>query len=272
MVLLLQYGTWIEKKTNTPTLAQMYQIKKKSLGYRSSIGFGMANAVVIRHVQRSFLDPFLGRIYRRYRIAESNEMAYALMEQDQSPEEVTIEKYAVKKRLPVEKKIGSGWNNKAKLVYSSFNRLVFEIQCDEAAFFGLAYPYTRNWRAYVNDHRVRIYRANGAYLAVEVPAGISRLEFRYWSTAAFWGMVISWVTLLSIGLIACFGAAKRPLNIWIAVSICILVIAGFSYWWRSLYRGADLQTTYSWKEIPSSSMSNIAYGKRTFMSSLLFLD
>jgi hypothetical protein len=272
MVLLLQYGTWLEKKNDTPTLALMYQTKKKSLSYRSAIGYGLANAVVVRQAQRSFLEPFLGRIYSSYRVAENNEMAYALMEQDQSPDQVTIEQYALKQRFPAKKKSGKGNVNGAKLVFSSFNRLVFEVQSAETAFFGLANPYTGHWQAYVNDHRVKIYRANGAYHAVEVPAGISRLEFRYWSTAAFWGMVISCFTFLSIGIIASFGAAKRPLNVLIAVLLCILVIGGFSYWWRSLYSGADLQTTYSWKEAPSSSISNIAYGKRTFMSSLLFLD
>jgi hypothetical protein len=59
------------------------------------------------------------------------------------------------------------------------------------------------------------------------------------------------------------------LNGLIAVSLCILVVGGFGYWYRSLYNGADLVTTYSWKQAPSSSLLNIAYGKRTSMSSLI---
>ena len=270
IALLLQYGTWIEKKKDTPTLTQMYQAKKQNLNYRLATGYGLANSVIIQQVQKSFLEPFIGRIYRRYRIAENNEAAYALMRQDRSPEQVTIEGYALKQGLPGKQNTGKGLVNSTKLVFSTFNRLVFEVQCTKKAFFSLAYPYTRHWTAYVNDKEAPVYRANGAYHAVEVPDGSSRVEFRYWSAAAFWGMVISSITLLSIGFIVSFRVTKRPLNVWIAVSLCILIIAGFSYWYRSLYNGANLGTTYFWKEAPSSSFQNIAYGKRTFMSSLLF--
>ena len=268
--LLLQYGTWIEKKKDTPTLAQMYLGKEQNLNYRSATGYGLANSVVIRQAQMSFLEPFLGRIYRSYRIAENNEMAYTLMEQDRSPEQVTIEQYTLKQHLPDKQNRGRGYLNSAKLVYSSFNRLVFEVQCARKGFFSLAYPYTGHWRAYINEQEVPVYRANGAYHAIEVPDGSSRVEFRYWSPAGFWGMVISCITFLSIGVMVSFRATKRPLNILILVSLCILIIAGFSYWYRSLYKGANLGTSYFWKETSSAPFQNIAYGKRTYMSSLLY--
>jgi hypothetical protein len=268
--LLLQYGTWIEKKKDTPTLAQIYREKKQNLSYQSATGDGLANSLIIRQAQRSFLEPFLGRIYRSYRIAENNETAYALMEQDRSPEQVTIEQYTLKQRLPDKQNMGKGLGNSVKLVFNSFNRLVFEVQCDKASFFRLAYPYTEHWTAYINNQEVPIYCANGAYQAVEVPDGSSQVEFRYWSEAAFWGMVISCLTFLLIGFVVSFTATKRPLNILIAVSLCILIIAGFNHWYQSLYKGANLETTYSWKEAHLSSFQNIAYGKHTFMSSLLY--
>jgi hypothetical protein len=270
MVLLLQYGTWIKKKKDTPTLAQMVQAKKKSLSYRSATGYGLANAVVIRQVQRSFLEPFLGRIYSSYRIAKNNEMAYALMEQEQSPEQVTIEQYTLKQSLPVKKKSGKGLVNGAKLVFSSFNRLVFEVQCAEMAFFGLAYPYTGHWQAYGNDQKLSVYRANGAYHAVEVPAGISRLEFRYWSTAAFWGMVISCATLIIIGFSIGVVILKNPAGFAVFVVALFLGAGGFGLWFQSLYRGVNLNTEYHWQERPAALFPNLAYGKRTYMSSLLY--
>ena len=270
MVLLLQYGTWLEKKKITPTLTQTYQAKKEGLDYHASIGYGLANAVIMRQTQRSFLEPFLGKIYRRYRIAENNDMAYDLMQQDQSPDQITIEQYARQQTLAIKTTFNQTDINAAKLVYSSFNRLIFELQNAEAAFFGLAVPYTGHWCAYLNGQRAEVYRANGAYHAVEVPAGSSRLEFRYWSWAAFWGMVISCGTLLFCGGMAGFKAARSPLNVLLALTICLLVMGGFGYWWRSLYRGDDLQTAYSWTDASIAAKANIAYGKRTFMSSLLF--
>lgn len=164
--------------------------------------------------------------------------------------------------------MGNGRVNSVKLKFSSFNRLVFEVQCAEAAFFGLAYPYTGHWSGYVNNQEVIVYRANGAYQAVEVPGGLSQVEFRYWSAASFWGMLISCTTILIIAFIATFHVLKRSQRVMIVILFFSLVFGGFGFWYRSLYNGANLKTHYTWQERPVSSLPNIAYGKRTYMSSL----
>jgi hypothetical protein len=270
IVLLVQYGTWVKKKKDMPTLIQIADAKKKSLNYQFLTGYGLASPVVIRHAQRSFLEPSLGRIYRRYRIAKSNEMAYGLMQKDRSAEQVTIEQYSPGLRQPAKKISGKEAVNRTTLTYSSFNRLVFDVQSAETAFFSLAYPYTGHWQAYVNDQKVRVYRANGAYHAVEVPAGISQVEFRYTSPAAFWGMVISCATLTIIGFSIGVLILKNPAGFAVFVVAFFLGAGGFGLWFQSLYSGVNLNTEYHWKERPSAPFPNLAYGKRTYMSSLIY--
>lgn len=43
-------------------------------------------------------------------------------------------------------------------------------------------------------------------------------------------------------------------------------------WYGSLYNGDNLNTQYSWESDPPSLIRNIAYGKRTIMSSFVFTD
>jgi uncharacterized membrane protein YfhO len=59
------------------------------------------------------------------------------------------------------------------------------------------FPSSGNWRAAVEGNSTPIYRANGYMQAVFVGAGQHDVEFRYWSPAAFMGMLISCLTFLA---------------------------------------------------------------------------
>jgi hypothetical protein len=269
-ILLLPYGTWIEEKKDTPQLSHLYADMRESLKYRLATGAFMANSTIIRQVRQSFLEPFLGRTYSRWRIAADNEQAYALMQQDRAPDEIIIEH-----NTPLSEPIArpSGHEKSpggVKMIYSSFNRLVFEVRVTDAGFFSLAYPFTGHWKASVNNKPVRVYRANGAYHAVAIPAGISRVEFRYGSTAVFWGMIISCATLVLIGVFFSLRVLRYPASIPVMIGLLVVVSAGFMIWHQSLYNGEDLQTSYIWTESSASINPNYAYGKRTIMSSFIF--
>ena len=62
------------------------------------------------------------------------------------------------------------------------------------------------WQAYVDGHATRLWRANYAFQAVEVPAGRHRIELRYQDTAFRAGLLIS-----AAGLLIC-GALCLPLS------------------------------------------------------------
>ncbi len=267
VIVLLQFGTWVEAKETTPGLSRMREEKNAKLSYRLSGGSGLTNSNVVRHVKRTYLEPYLGKIYHRYRYAEDNETSYHLMEESRLPDQVTIEKYKpAGADLPkaLSKEIASS----AVLNYSSYNRLVFEVRTSVPGFFVLAYPFTGNWKAFVNQQETAVYRANGIAHAIEIPAGVSQVQFRYWSRAAFWGMIISCATLVLMGFLFSFQADKKVLRLWGAVLPSAVVIYGFITWYSSLYNGDNLQTVYAWKERAPAAMANFAYGKRTHMSSL----
>jgi hypothetical protein len=270
IILLLQYGTWIEERKDMPRLSRMYADMRESLDYRLATGAFLENSVIIRQVKRSCLEPFLGRTYNRWRFAVDNEQAYAMMQQDRAPDEVIIES-ELPHSEPLPKPPGhKSFPGSVELTYSSFNRLVFEARVSDPGFFELAYPFTGRWQASVNGRPVRAYRANGAYHAVAIPAGVSQVEFRYWSPASFWGMIVSCVTLVMIGIFVGGRALRYPASVLMIIGLLVVVAAGFMLWYRSLYSGADLQTEYIWTEGPASPAPNYAYGKRTTMSSFIF--
>lgn len=270
IMLLLQYGTWIEEKKGTPQLSRIHADMSESLDYRLTTGAFMANSTVIRQVKQSFLEPVLGRTYNRYRLAADSEEAYAMMQQDRAPDEIIIE-HDTPFSEPISKPPGpKKLPGMVKMTYSSFNRLVFEVQVSDPGFFGLAYPFTGHWKASVNTKPVRVYRANGAYHAVAIPAGISQVDFRYWSPAVFWGMIISCVTLIMIGIFVSGRVLRYPSSMLMVIGLLVVVATGFIFWYRSLYNGEDLQTRYIWRESAAPLTPNYAYGKRTIMSSFIF--
>jgi len=270
IILCLQFGTWVEPEKNTASLAQMRAEKRKNLNYHRSIGYGLASSAIIRQVKWSFLEPVLAKTYRTYRNVASNEAAYALMADHRSPQEVILENYAPDRHQPPAVQINKKAPDRVKLIYNSYNRLVFATRTGHAGFLGLAYPYSGNWKAFVSNTEVPVYRANGAYHAVHIPAGVTRVEFRYWSAAAFWGMVISCATLFIIGTFLSLQIQTKPLKVFVIFMSGVIAVGGYSLWYRSLYRGDNLGTVHIWQEAPMPSIPNIAYGKRTNMSSLFF--
>ncbi len=58
------------------------------------------------------------------------------------------------------------------------------------------------WRAYVDGRRVRMQRANAAFLAVYVPAGRHDVRVVYWPESFVRGRAITFITLIAIGLFA----------------------------------------------------------------------
>ncbi|MBW2411446.1 MAG: discoidin domain-containing protein [Deltaproteobacteria bacterium] len=270
VMLLLQHGTWIAPRQDTPTLSQMIAEKQENLSYRLSIGSGLATSAIINQVKYSYLEPFLGKIYSSYQCAASNPMAYTLMAADRPPGEVVIEECELESPFKIGSHGSKNIPDRLELKYSAFNRLIFEASTSRSGFLGLAYPYTGHWEAFVNDGSTHLYRANGAYHALQIPAGKSRIEFRYWSASAFWGMIISCTTFALLGMIFSFRALKRPASVWVAISFLALAIFGSTLWYHSLYNGDNLKTDFTWESVEPPPQSNLAFGKQTRMSSLLW--
>ena len=59
--LLLRHGTWVSNRVDSPTLETMNQQKQRSLNYFHNSGRGAYTHVVLRQIERSHLEPYLGK-------------------------------------------------------------------------------------------------------------------------------------------------------------------------------------------------------------------
>lgn len=266
IVLKYRSAQWIETRYQTPTFEEIKAQKKSTLDYPYYPGGGLHSSIVVDQINRSFLEPFLGKIFTQVIPVSDVDDAYERMRSERLPQQVFVEKYDPEKARELTAAAIHMKRGTVKLAYSSYNRLEFLVYSEFPAVFGLSYPYTGNWRATVNGGDTRIYSANGAAHAVEIPAGESVVEFRYWSNAFFWGMIISLSTLFLIGLVACFrGLNGMPR--FAGTGIILLVCFGlFILWYTSLYSGDNLDTQYSWSYTPPAKERNLAYGKKVWLS------
>jgi hypothetical protein len=267
VTLLMQSGTWIQKAVETPSFEKMLSHKQAKLTYRNATGYGMASTDVLKQVKNAYLEPYLGKLYSRWEMVTSNDDAYDRMRAGRTPDTVIVE--TVEAKLP-QNLYGKLLRGSVKLNFSSFNRLVFEVNSSQMCIFGLSYPFNNKWRVYVNDRVTVHYRANGANMAVVVPKGRSQVEFRYYSPATFWGMVIFFSTMTVLFIFLGGQRCQRPwhyLTLAIGVLICV---DGFYLWNHSLYHGENIATEYSWEAMPAADPPNLAYSKESHMIAALY--
>jgi uncharacterized membrane protein YfhO len=68
----------------------------------------------------------------------------------------------------------------------------------------IAHSFYHNWRSFVDGHPVRLWRANNAFQALEVPAGRHEVTLVYQDRAFHLGAVISTLTLITcLVLLSC---------------------------------------------------------------------
>lgn len=86
----------------------------------------------------------------------------------------------------------------AEIVVNDPEHLVIEVDVPERGFLTLSDTYYAGWRATVNGAAAQILRANYLFRLVEVPAGRSRVEFRYRPVHIEVGALISASTLAGL--------------------------------------------------------------------------
>ncbi len=71
------------------------------------------------------------------------------------------------------------------------NRIEGEISLSKTKLLQMAVPYSQGWKAYVNGQEVEILRSNEMYMAIELPAGASKVVFEYCTPYLKAGILIS---------------------------------------------------------------------------------
>lgn len=255
---------WTKQNNHHFTFEIVKAQKREKLDHRYYQGSGWHSSIVIKQLNHSFMEPFLGKIFTIVTPVKSQDEMYQKMWEDRLPHQVFIEGFDMGKAEEITSVAQEMKEGRVELIYSSYNRLIFKVYSQSSAVFGLSYPYTGNWRAWMNGEKVKVYRANGAAHAVEIPAGESIVEFRYWSDAYFWGIMISCMTFALIGVFVGFSRFRGLKRAIIVIMVIVIGAGTFMLWYRSLYNGENLETMYTWTYTPPSKSPNLAYGKRTW--------
>ncbi len=101
-------------------------------------------------------------------------------------------------------------NAKAVITKYEDNKIAAQVTSASNAMLFFSEIYYPAWKAYLDGHPVKLYRAFTTLRAVEVPAGNHTVELRYESSAFQMGSMITLVTLvLSIGGLAAFELLGR---------------------------------------------------------------
>ena len=101
------------------------------------------------------------------------------------------------------------WQNRTvkgnvRLVSYKANKVVLESDADNAAFLYVSDTYYPGWRAYVDGKQTKIYRANLAFRAVEVPKGKHTVVFKYVPMSLYIGLCLT-----IIGILICIWLWRR---------------------------------------------------------------
>ena len=264
---VLDHGTWQDPVLKTPTLAEMREWKREKLDYRFGSGERTYSPVAWRQATMFHLEPFLGKVYFKAKLARNEDDAYRIIEEGIAPDEMVVESDDGGWAPPAGAAGAANGRATVQLVYSSYNRLVFEVESTERGFFGLSFPYSGRWMSFVNGAAVWPLRANGGSHAVPLPSGRSRVEFRCRSPGSMAGVAIS-----CLGLVLSVAFLVRRVRAWAgaaALAAAVVAAAGlFALYARSLYAGENMMTAYAWSgpALPGSR-PNLAFGRRATMSS-----
>jgi hypothetical protein len=254
MMLLLPCGTWtvaadVVKK---PTFEQMAQGLSRRLAVPDMMATGLEAPLITKLLDDGGeVDTRMATAFSSIRaVGDRDETNRLLREMEKrtplQPNEPVLLAQDIPGFTPA---ANAEQNYQIKLEYSSYNRLEFAcLASPGAGIFKLNYPFSEKWSCRVNDAPATIYLANNTEMAVQIPAGASKVEFRYWSPASAWGWGISCLMLAlicSAGIFSAFPVGGMKAG---AAVLGPLLLAGgvFALWQRSIYSGENLKTAYAY--------------------------
>lgn len=102
-------------------------------------------------------------------------------------------------------------DSKVTLAVDQPERLVLNATTQHAAFVVVTDEFYPGWQAYVDDKPSEIYRANGLFRAIFLPAaGAHRVELVYSPSSLWIGMAIATVTALALAVFAGWAVISAP--------------------------------------------------------------
>jgi uncharacterized membrane protein YfhO len=92
---------------------------------------------------------------------------------------------------------------------SGSSALQIDVQAPEAGYLVLSEFWYPGWQATVNGAPVAPEAANGAFMAVPIPAGASTVDLRFWPATFTWGLVAAGLGVLMIVGLFLLGRTRR---------------------------------------------------------------
>jgi uncharacterized membrane protein YfhO len=92
---------------------------------------------------------------------------------------------------------GNSGKGKAEITKYKLNKIEVDVDTDHEAILWMSEIWYPAWKATVNGKKTEVYRANHSFRAVVVPAGNSKVVFKFSSTAFNIGAIISLLTLVA---------------------------------------------------------------------------
>jgi hypothetical protein len=89
------------------------------------------------------------------------------------------------------KSVSSGSESSAEITDETFNSFEVNVTVPAAKYLVLSYLYRPNWHAYLGPEELKVYRAYGGFMAVEVPPGESTVRFRYTPRDVYLGLLLT---------------------------------------------------------------------------------
>ena len=275
VTLELRFGTWVSEKHSSTQLTVMDARMKNRLKYVGSPGYGMESAAVSEQMEQSILERSMAKYYRCWRFAPTRDEVYAMLAKRRRADVAIMEGQSdeLGGRAMSDQCERTRWSKPQEvdtihLNYSSFNRVQFDVSAGRPGFLTYGEPSQSGWRVYVDGVEDQLYRANGYLPAVYVQSGHHSVDYRYTSSASRIGMAITLCVLAILGMYVAMALTTTIAARIAGIAVSILVPGiGFGIWSASLYAGDNLGTHYNWTSRQFAVIDNIAYGKRTRMSS-----
>ncbi len=231
-------------------------------------GFGMESPLVSEQMKHSVLETKLATFFRTYKSLPSQKAAYDYLAVRSGREAAVVSERPTKERAVCPYERDDCKHDEIKLLYSSYNRLLFEVVATEDGLFKAGIPFYSNWRVSVDGKPQTPVRTDGYAVGVFVEKGKRQVELRFAGTASTVGFVFFACTIAGLSVFFSFGVRRRGLKVG-AIVIGIGIGCGiFLLQYRSLYNGENLMTKYQWTSREIRDEGNLAFGKRTEMSTV----
>jgi len=81
--------------------------------------------------------------------------------------------------------------SRAEIAKETFNSIELNLSTPTPRYLVLSYLYRPNWKAYLGQDDLRIYRAYGGFMAVQVPPGQHLIRFRYTALDVYLGLFLT---------------------------------------------------------------------------------